>query len=330
MDPTFRHVSGPDYVDSERRRFEAECEFVQALGNPHYCNFLAQKGYFKEEYFINYLKYLQYFKQSEYAKTIVYPHCLFMLDCLQHKEFREAIGNVNNAKYIENQQMLQWQYYYRKRNEYNAKIVQAKEAGELKTTEDVVNLLKELANPEKVKESGDEENIEKSSIEVDQNLLAEDETATQKEIMRLLKEVRDGMKISEDGSILVEEESDDDGSEELTSEIKELLEEIERETNDSLQKAFSEEEDAEIEEYDQDLKQAPYSQNEDYETYTREQEVKRIEAAFDQVAEYGELTEEELTKNGYPIDVLYDSNIISLAIRSKDSCANDQKSRKYY
>uniref|UniRef100_A0A0K0FV40 Mediator of RNA polymerase II transcription subunit 31 n=1 Tax=Strongyloides venezuelensis TaxID=75913 RepID=A0A0K0FV40_STRVS len=326
MDQTFRHASGPDYVDSERKRFEAECEFVQALGNPHYCNFLAQKGYFKEEYFINYLKYLQYFKQPEYAKTIVYPHCLFMLDCLQHKEFREAIGNINHAKYIENQQMLQWQYYYRKRNEYNAKIVQAKEAGALKTSDDVVNLLKELANPDRSKEA---ESANKVS-EADESLVEEDKT-TQKEVMRLLKEVREGMKISDDGNVLFEEESDDgDGSEELSTEIKELLDEIERETNDVIDKAFSEEEDAEIEEYDQELKQAPYTQNEDYESYTKEQEINRIQTAFEQVAEYGELTEEELTKNGYPIDVLYDSNIISLALRSKDLSSNDQKSRKYY
>ena len=72
----------------ETRRFEVECEFVQALTNPHYINRklinivfsikptfrqfldLAQRGYFKERYFINYLKYLLYFKRPEYARCV--------------------------------------------------------------------------------------------------------------------------------------------------------------------------------------------------------------------------------------------------------------------
>ncbi|VDL81763.1 unnamed protein product [Nippostrongylus brasiliensis] len=54
--------------EEQRRRFEIECEFVQALANPHYVNFLAQRGFLKEQHFINYLKYLLYWKQPEYAR----------------------------------------------------------------------------------------------------------------------------------------------------------------------------------------------------------------------------------------------------------------------
>ncbi|VDL85790.1 unnamed protein product [Nippostrongylus brasiliensis] len=62
--------------EEQRRRFEIECEFVQALANPHYVNctvvtfysILAQRGFLKEQHFINYLKYLLYWKQPEYAR----------------------------------------------------------------------------------------------------------------------------------------------------------------------------------------------------------------------------------------------------------------------
>ncbi|PAV76333.1 hypothetical protein WR25_24002 [Diploscapter pachys] len=114
------HLALPStlYLDSPeetKRRFEIECEFVQALCNPHYLNFLAQRGYFKEAYFINYLKYLLYWKKPEYAKCLKYPQCLFFLDLVQEPEFREAIASTAAAKFIEDQQILQWQYYLRQR-----------------------------------------------------------------------------------------------------------------------------------------------------------------------------------------------------------------------
>ena len=39
-------VPKPNLAD-DRVRFQVELEFVQCLANPHYLNFLAQKGYFK-------------------------------------------------------------------------------------------------------------------------------------------------------------------------------------------------------------------------------------------------------------------------------------------
>uniref|UniRef100_A0A915CPT8 Mediator of RNA polymerase II transcription subunit 31 n=1 Tax=Ditylenchus dipsaci TaxID=166011 RepID=A0A915CPT8_9BILA len=102
-------------AEESKRRFEIECEFVQALANPHYLNYLAQRGFFKEEYFVNYLKYLLYFKRPEYARTLKYPQCLFFLEAIQSAEFREAMALTTNARYIEDQQMLQWQFYIRKR-----------------------------------------------------------------------------------------------------------------------------------------------------------------------------------------------------------------------
>ncbi|KAM7231779.1 hypothetical protein CapIbe_016540 [Capra ibex] len=67
-----------------RLRFQLELEFVQCLANPNYLNFLAQRGYFKDKAFVNYLKYLLYWKEPEYAK---YLNCL-------HFNTRHIISNL--------------------------------------------------------------------------------------------------------------------------------------------------------------------------------------------------------------------------------------------
>ncbi|CAP31388.2 Protein CBR-MDT-31 [Caenorhabditis briggsae] len=102
--------------ESEKTRFEVECEFVQALANPNYLNFLAQRGYFKEEYFVNYLKYLLYWKNPQYARCLKFPQCLHMLEALQSQQFRDAMAYGPSAKFVEDQVVLQWQFYLRKRH----------------------------------------------------------------------------------------------------------------------------------------------------------------------------------------------------------------------
>ncbi|KAJ1370324.1 hypothetical protein KIN20_032021 [Parelaphostrongylus tenuis] len=121
--------------EEQRRRFEIECEFVQALANPHYVNFLAQRGFLKEQHFINYLKYLLYWKQPEYARALKYPQCLHILECLQCHNFREALTSGANAKFIEDQQVLQWLYYLRKRQRLHTNP-DAAENGEGKPQDD--------------------------------------------------------------------------------------------------------------------------------------------------------------------------------------------------
>lgn len=76
---------------------------------------LAQRGYFKDQAFINYLKYLQYWKEPEYAKYLMYPMCLYFLDLLQYEHFRREIVNSQCCKFIDDQAILQWQHYTRKR-----------------------------------------------------------------------------------------------------------------------------------------------------------------------------------------------------------------------
>ncbi|XP_068766621.1 mediator of RNA polymerase II transcription subunit 31 isoform X2 [Struthio camelus] len=104
------------YNDTGNRlRFQLELEFVQCLANPNYLNFLAQRGYFKDKAFVNYLKYLLYWKEPEYAKYLKYPQCLHMLELLQYEHFRKELVNAQCAKFIDEQQILHWQHYSRKR-----------------------------------------------------------------------------------------------------------------------------------------------------------------------------------------------------------------------
>lgn len=49
---------------------------------------LAQRGYLKEQTFVNYLKYLQYWREPDYARYLKYPMCLHFLELLQHEAFR--------------------------------------------------------------------------------------------------------------------------------------------------------------------------------------------------------------------------------------------------
>lgn len=102
-------------VDDDKIRFQVELEFVQCLANPNYLNFLAQRGYFKDQAFVNYLKYLEYWREPEYAKHLKYPYCLFFLDLLQTEYFRKELANAQCAKFIDDQEVLFWQHYTRKR-----------------------------------------------------------------------------------------------------------------------------------------------------------------------------------------------------------------------
>ncbi|XP_050316030.1 mediator of RNA polymerase II transcription subunit 31 isoform X1 [Anthonomus grandis grandis] len=106
----------PETEDQQKIRFQVELEFVQCLGNPNYLNFLAQRGFMKESTFINYLKYLLYWKEPEYAKYLKYPMCLYFLDLLQYEHFRRELVNAQCTKFIDDQQILLWQHYTRRRS----------------------------------------------------------------------------------------------------------------------------------------------------------------------------------------------------------------------
>ena len=137
-------------------RFQTELEFVQCLGNPNYLNFLAQRNYFKDPTFINYLNYLLYWKEPQYVKFIKYPVCLHFLELLQHETFRKEIINsqvmpipslfhfldmfisrqflsyliycFQCAKFLDDQTILHWQNYSRKRTKLIENAVAANTA----------------------------------------------------------------------------------------------------------------------------------------------------------------------------------------------------------
>jgi mediator of RNA polymerase II transcription subunit 31 len=56
---------------ANRARFELELEFVQSLANPFYLHSLAQQGILKQPAFINFLQYLQYWREKDYARFIL-------------------------------------------------------------------------------------------------------------------------------------------------------------------------------------------------------------------------------------------------------------------
>jgi mediator of RNA polymerase II transcription subunit 31 len=103
-----------DENEATRRRFQIELEFVQSLANPNYLNFLAQRGYFKKQTFLNYLKYLMYWKEPEYCKHLVYPQCLRLLEMLQHEQFLKQIVNAQCSKFVDEQLLLVWLHYKKK------------------------------------------------------------------------------------------------------------------------------------------------------------------------------------------------------------------------
>ena len=58
---------------------------------------------------INYIEYLNYWRQPEYSRHLRYPQCLATLELLKYESFREAIANQSCARFIEDQLILNWQ-----------------------------------------------------------------------------------------------------------------------------------------------------------------------------------------------------------------------------
>uniref|UniRef100_A0A672JRL7 Mediator of RNA polymerase II transcription subunit 31 n=1 Tax=Sinocyclocheilus grahami TaxID=75366 RepID=A0A672JRL7_SINGR len=100
--------------EQARHRFQLELEFVQCLANPNYLNCKINK--------IECNKIIVLFAYLKYLVTVIqiwkyfrYPHCLHMLELLQYEHFRKELVNAQCAKFIDEQQILHWQHYSRKR-----------------------------------------------------------------------------------------------------------------------------------------------------------------------------------------------------------------------
>ncbi|KAL5506879.1 SOH1 [Sanghuangporus vaninii] len=93
---------------ANRARFELELEFVQALANPFYLHSLAQQNILSQPAFINFLAYLLYWKEKDYARFLHYPHALHHLELLQNAQFRSEIGKDEYREYLNQKQFDHW------------------------------------------------------------------------------------------------------------------------------------------------------------------------------------------------------------------------------
>ncbi|KAG5183544.1 SOH1-domain-containing protein [Tribonema minus] len=97
--------------DVGAQRFEVELEFVQCLASPEYLHFLAQQRYFDDPAFMAFLQYLTYWRRPQYAKYLMYPHCLAMLDALLNsKRFRSELLMESFRDFVHQQQFFHWQH----------------------------------------------------------------------------------------------------------------------------------------------------------------------------------------------------------------------------
>ncbi|GIX61875.1 SOH1-like protein [Babesia caballi] len=117
MDPSDAAPAAPEDVkttamieaeNDDQVRFEAELEFVQCLGNPHYLHYLSKEGYFEDERFRAYIIYLQYFRRPEYVKYVKYPYCIRILELLLDDAFVRSLSNRQAIEAIEEQLQAHW------------------------------------------------------------------------------------------------------------------------------------------------------------------------------------------------------------------------------
>ncbi|KAF9814579.1 hypothetical protein IEO21_05037 [Rhodonia placenta] len=105
---------------ANRAKFELELEFVQSLANPFYLHSLAQQGILNQPVFVNFLKYLLYWKEKDYARFILYPHALHHLELLQQAQFRQEIGKDEWREYLNQKQFDHWRTWREPQKTSNA------------------------------------------------------------------------------------------------------------------------------------------------------------------------------------------------------------------
>ncbi|KAJ3412586.1 hypothetical protein HDV05_000566 [Chytridiales sp. JEL 0842] len=72
---------------------------------------LAQQRYFEDPAFINYLKYLQYWREPQYSQFIVYPYALELLIYLQHPAFRASVAAESTVQLIHQKEFFHWKNF---------------------------------------------------------------------------------------------------------------------------------------------------------------------------------------------------------------------------
>jgi mediator of RNA polymerase II transcription subunit 31 len=103
--------AGTGSIPSAEERFLIELEFVQNLANPKYLNYLAQNGYFEQESFMSFLRYLRYWKEPQYITHIIFPQCLTFLDAvIDNADFRRELALPQFVDYVHQQQGSHWMF----------------------------------------------------------------------------------------------------------------------------------------------------------------------------------------------------------------------------
>lgn len=70
-------MAASDALAHEKARFELEIEFLQSLASDDQVRFLGASGYFRDEAFVRYLRYLvETYTQPAYARYLLYPQAL--------------------------------------------------------------------------------------------------------------------------------------------------------------------------------------------------------------------------------------------------------------
>jgi mediator of RNA polymerase II transcription subunit 31 len=110
-------------------------EFIQSLASPAYLHYLATTGILYQSSFLDFLRYLRYWKKPEYAKYLVYPNCLYFLDLMvppdddeedestegdkeqttkkkvdRGEAFRREMAQVQFRNFVHEQQFYSWQF----------------------------------------------------------------------------------------------------------------------------------------------------------------------------------------------------------------------------
>ena len=127
-----------------------QLEFIQSLASPAYLHYLATSGILYQSPFLDFLRYLRYWKEPQYAKYIIYPQCLYFLDLLVPpgddadpsdgsggsssnnntdigEAFRREMAQVQFRNFVHEQQFYSWQF--RSKNLYGGSSGQSGEDG---------------------------------------------------------------------------------------------------------------------------------------------------------------------------------------------------------
>ncbi|KAF4716464.1 Mediator of RNA polymerase II transcription subunit 31 [Perkinsus olseni] len=85
------HAISTPHTPPPHVRLLNDAEFAQCLLNVDYVMWLASEGYFEDEAFLNYLKYLEYLRGAPYFHLLVYPSSMDMIRILRCPSVRQQL-----------------------------------------------------------------------------------------------------------------------------------------------------------------------------------------------------------------------------------------------